>query len=91
MSPSYVLTLSCPDRPGIVAAVTSELAALGANMGRDIESRVLARGETSPRTSRDAEPAKDRGVCGLGLAVRGWAMPFPLPINPFPAGEVPGD
>ena len=32
MSPSYVLTLSCSDRPGIVAAVTSELAALGANI-----------------------------------------------------------
>jgi formyltetrahydrofolate deformylase len=32
MSPSYVLTLSCADRPGIVAAITSELAALGANI-----------------------------------------------------------
>ena len=29
---SYVLTLSCSDRPGIVAAVTTELAALGANI-----------------------------------------------------------
>ncbi|MDB5622816.1 MAG: purU [Devosia sp.] len=28
----YVLTLSCVDRPGIVAAVTTELAALGANI-----------------------------------------------------------
>lgn len=32
MSPSYVLNLSCDDRPGIVAAVTTELAALGANI-----------------------------------------------------------
>ena len=30
--PSYVLTLSCADRPGIVAAVTTELAAVGANI-----------------------------------------------------------
>lgn len=32
MSQSYVLTLSCSDRPGIVASVTTELAALGANI-----------------------------------------------------------
>ena len=30
--PTYVLTLSCADRPGIVAAVTTELAALGGNI-----------------------------------------------------------
>jgi len=29
---NFVLTLSCTDRPGIVAAVTTELAALGANI-----------------------------------------------------------
>ncbi|UJQ92990.1 formyltetrahydrofolate deformylase [Mariluticola halotolerans] len=29
---TFVLTLSCADRPGIVAAVTTELAALGANI-----------------------------------------------------------
>ena len=29
---NFILTLSCVDRPGIVAAVTSELAALGANI-----------------------------------------------------------
>ena len=29
---TFVLTLSCEDRPGIVAAVTTELAALGANI-----------------------------------------------------------
>src|ERR1044072_6343729 len=32
MSSNFVLTLSCADRPGIVAAVTTELAALGANI-----------------------------------------------------------
>jgi len=31
-SANFVLTLSCEDRPGIVAAVTTELAALGANI-----------------------------------------------------------
>jgi formyltetrahydrofolate deformylase len=30
--PSYVLNLSCEDRPGIVAATTTELAAIGANI-----------------------------------------------------------
>jgi formyltetrahydrofolate deformylase len=32
LAASFVLTLSCDDRPGIVAAVTTELAALGANI-----------------------------------------------------------
>ena len=32
MSANFVLTLSCADRPGIVAAVTTELAALNANI-----------------------------------------------------------
>ena len=32
MSADFVLTLSCADRPGIVAAVTTELAALSANI-----------------------------------------------------------
>jgi formyltetrahydrofolate deformylase len=30
--PDFVITLSCEDRPGIVAAVTTELAAIGANI-----------------------------------------------------------
>jgi len=29
---NFVLTLSCADRPGIVAAITTELAALSANI-----------------------------------------------------------
>ncbi|MBB2973579.1 putative amino acid-binding ACT domain protein, partial [Mesorhizobium sp. RMAD-H1] len=29
---SYILTLSCEDQPGIVAAVTTELAGIGANI-----------------------------------------------------------
>ncbi|RUT29283.1 formyltetrahydrofolate deformylase [Arsenicitalea aurantiaca] len=32
MSANFVFTLSCADRPGIVAAITTELAALGANI-----------------------------------------------------------
>lgn len=32
MPSDYILTLSCEDRPGIVAAVTTELAGLGANI-----------------------------------------------------------
>ncbi|HEV7275963.1 MAG TPA: formyltetrahydrofolate deformylase [Devosiaceae bacterium] len=37
MSSSFVLTLSCVDRPGIVAAVTTELAALGANIAESAQ------------------------------------------------------
>ena len=37
MSSSFVLTLSCADRPGIVAAVTTELAALGANIAESAQ------------------------------------------------------
>ncbi|WP_214109678.1 formyltetrahydrofolate deformylase [Acrocarpospora catenulata] len=32
MNPEYVLTLSCPDRPGVVAAVSGLLARLGCNI-----------------------------------------------------------
>jgi formyltetrahydrofolate deformylase len=37
MSSSFILTLSCADRPGIVAAVTTELAALGANIAESAQ------------------------------------------------------
>ena len=36
----FVVTLTCDDKPGIVAAVTTELAAIGANIA---ESTLTAR------------------------------------------------
>ncbi|EKJ94903.1 formyltetrahydrofolate deformylase [Bradyrhizobium lupini HPC(L)] len=32
MQPNFIITLACADRPGIVAAVTTEIAAMGANI-----------------------------------------------------------
>ena len=32
-APSYLLTLSCPNQPGIVARITAELFAYGGNIG----------------------------------------------------------
>ncbi len=37
MTRSYILTLSCEDRPGIVAGVTTELASVGANIAESAQ------------------------------------------------------
>jgi len=59
MSPaSFVLTLSCADRPGIVAAITTELAALGANIA---ESNQFWDRETGRFFMRLAFAAPDGG------------------------------
>lgn len=39
---SFILTLACEDRPGIVAAVTTELAAIGANITESAQYRDVA-------------------------------------------------
>jgi formyltetrahydrofolate deformylase len=39
---SFILTLSCEDRPGIVAAVTTELAAIGGNITESAQYRDVA-------------------------------------------------
>ncbi|WP_370878590.1 formyltetrahydrofolate deformylase [Pararhizobium capsulatum] len=39
---AFVLTLSCDDGPGIVAAVTTELAAMGGNIGESAQYRDVA-------------------------------------------------
>src|SRR5690606_17566342 len=64
MSSSFVLTLSCADRPGIVAAVTTELAALGANIA---ESAQFWDRETGQFFMRIAFTAPD-GAGGEGIA-----------------------
>src|SRR3569833_1390186 len=58
MSADFVLTLSCADRPGIVAAVTTELAALDANIS---ESNQLWDRETGTFFMRLAFTAPDGG------------------------------
>ncbi len=63
MSADFVLTLSCADRPGIVAAVTTELAALNANIS---ESNQFWDRETGTFFMRLAFTAPD-GVDREGL------------------------
>ncbi|MBT9290540.1 formyltetrahydrofolate deformylase [Prosthecodimorpha staleyi] len=73
MSSAFVLSLSCDDRPGIVAAVTTELAGLGANIVESSQfldspsnrffMRIAfdTRGETSKDSlERALKPAIDR-------------------------------
>jgi formyltetrahydrofolate deformylase len=65
---TFVLTLSCVDRPGIVAAVTTELAALGANIA---ESNQFWDRETGRFFMRLAFTAPDGvGRDGIDRALR---------------------
>ncbi|MFT4792636.1 MAG: formyltetrahydrofolate deformylase [Paracoccaceae bacterium] len=59
MTHRFVLTLSCDDRPGIVAAVTTELAAMGANIA---ESGQFWDKETNRFFMRVAFDARDGAV-----------------------------
>lgn len=63
---NFVLTLSCADRPGIVAAVTTELAALNANIAesnqfwdRETDRFFMRLAFTAPKAS-PARPSNAR-------------------------------
>jgi formyltetrahydrofolate deformylase len=73
MPSDYILTLSCEDRPGIVAAVTTELAGLGANIAESnqfwdhLTNRFFMRiamqaqkGTTRDELERTLKPAVER-------------------------------
>jgi formyltetrahydrofolate deformylase len=60
MSSSFVLTLSCVDRPGIVAAVTTELAALGANIAESAQFWDRETGQFFMRIAFTAPDGADR-------------------------------
>lgn len=66
----YILTLSCDDRPGIVAGVTTALAANGANIveAQQYEDRARHRFFMRVRFETDADP--DRIANGLAFAFR---------------------
>ena len=77
----FVLTLSCADRPGIVAAVTTELAAIGANISesnqfwdRDSNKFFMRIAIQAPGTvgrddiERVLKPAVDRFEIMMGVA-----------------------
>jgi formyltetrahydrofolate deformylase len=63
----YVLTLSCTDRPGIVAAVTTELAALGANIAESNQFWDRQTGIFFMRLAFTAPSAADRDVIERAL------------------------
>ena len=65
--PGYVLTLSCADRPGIVAAVTTELAALGANIAESNQFWDRQTGIFFMRLAFTAPSAADRDVIERAL------------------------
>ena len=65
--PGYVLTLSCADRPGIVAAVTTELAALGANIAESNQFWDRQTGIFFMRLAFTAPSVADRDVIERAL------------------------
>ena len=65
---TYVLTLSCPDQPGIVAAVTTELAGLGANIAESNQFWDRLTGQFFMRIGFTAPEGIDRGAIERALA-----------------------
>jgi len=73
---SFVLTLSCPDRPGIVAAVTTELASLGANIAESNQFWDRETGQFFMRLAFTAPDGIDRPALerALGPAIERFGM-----------------
>jgi formyltetrahydrofolate deformylase len=67
MSADFVLTLSCADRPGIVAAVTTELAALNANISESNQFWDRETGTFFMRLAFTAPAGIDRDVLERAL------------------------
>ena len=67
MSADFVLTLSCADRPGIVAAVTTELATLNANISESNQFWDRETGTFFMRIAFTAPIAVDRDVLERAL------------------------
>ena len=82
MPANFVLTLSCADRPGIVAAVTTELAALDANIA---ESNQFWDRETGTFFMRLAFAAPD-GVSREAIEAQARALGLPIDIVTVPKG-----
>ncbi|MFC3704076.1 formyltetrahydrofolate deformylase [Devosia honganensis] len=64
---NFVLTLSCIDQPGIVAAVTTELAALGANIAESNQFWDRETGRFFMRLAFTAPPQVDRATIEKAL------------------------
>ena len=73
---NFVLTLSCEDRPGIVAAVTTELASLGANIAESNQFWDRQTGRFFMRLAFTAPQEADRAALERALkpAIERFAM-----------------
>src|SRR5690606_29294116 len=67
MSANFILTLSCTDRPGIVAAITTELAALNANIGESNQFWDQETGRFFMRIAFTAPDGVDRDIIEKAL------------------------
>ncbi|WP_417307478.1 formyltetrahydrofolate deformylase [Devosia sp.] len=67
MPASFVLTLSCPDRPGIVAAITTELAGLDANIAESNQFWDRETGQFFMRLAFTAPDGVDRDTIDRAL------------------------
>ena len=67
MSSNFVLTLSCADRPGIVAAVTTELAGLGCNIAESNQFWDKETGQFFMRLAFTTPDGVDRDALERGL------------------------
>ncbi len=77
--PHFVITLSCADRPGIVAAVTTELAAIGANIA---ESNQFWDRKTNRFFMRIAVTAPETtGIAGIVKALKAPIARFEMRID----------
>ena len=76
--PSYVLTLACPDRPGLVYAVSSWLMDLGGNIlesqqfGDRDTGRFFMRVQFEADGPRRRWPSCGRRFDAVGDVVRAW-------------------
>ena len=67
MSAKFIFTLSCADRPGIVAAVTTELAGLGCNIAESNQFWDQETGQFFMRLAFTAPDGVDRDALERGL------------------------
>ncbi|UUP18590.1 formyltetrahydrofolate deformylase [Nitratireductor thuwali] len=93
---TFDITLSCEDRPGIVAAVTTELAGLGANIAESNQfwdqrtnrffmriSFTVAEGVSREEITRALEPAIARFDMKTALADRGRRRKIVIMVSKF--------
>ena len=78
MSSEYVLTLSCPDRPGVVAAVSGLLARHGCNITESQQYGDAAAGRFFMRVQFTADLPEDELRAQFAALAGDWAMDFQL-------------